>query len=354
MLRLPPHTLLLALGSLAVLACGEDSNPTQPTSAAQPVAGVPLADAFTSNTWTLKAAPPDNAFVNQASAGVVNDANGLPVVYMLGGRDNDGGSGASVLTYRVATNTWGSQGSEPRVFVFNSNGVGRIGSLLYISGGESFGSGSFEIAGGFWAYDPATNTLTQKPNQPKITSEGVTGVIDGKLYVLPGRCNSDRFPNPGYCEVEPFRRLFRYNPATNAWATKKPAPHFHPLGAGGVISGKFYAAGGTGTNTLDRYDPATDTWNTLAPLPVGGEARGAVMQGKLYVVVTNFNQTLGKFVFDAFAFDPATNAWTRKAAPRYTHSEIVAITWNGKPHLLAVGGIAAFGGSPSRVELYTP
>ena len=352
MLRLSPLSLVLGLGALA--ACAEDQTPTQPGSDTNVQPSAPAVAALTSNSWTIKAAPPGFPFMNGTSAGVMPDANGNPVVYLLGGGDNDGGWSAPVLIYRIATNSWSSPGSEPRVDVFNSNGVGRIGNLLYISGGENFAGGGFGIQGLFFAYDPAKNTLTQKATPPKLTAEGVTGVIGGKLYVLPAVCDGDFFPRATSCEFEDFRRLFRYNPATNLWATKKPAPHFHPLGAGGVISGKFYAAGGTGTNTLDRYDPATDTWNTLAPLPVGGEARGAVMQGKLYVVVTNFNQTLGKFVFDAFAFDPATNAWTRKAAPRYTHSEIVAITWNGKPHLLAVGGIAAFGGSPSRVELYTP
>jgi N-acetylneuraminic acid mutarotase len=354
MLRPHPRSLLLALGSLAVLACGEDSTPTQPMSGSESVTAAPLVDAFTPNTWTLKAAPSNGAFVNQASAGVMNDASGQPVVYLLGGRDDDGGTGSPVLTYRVATNIWASKGPEPKLDVFNSNGVGRIGNLLYISGGENFAGGSFQTDDRFWAYNPVTNTLTQKPDPPKITSEGVTGVIDGKLYVLPGRCSFDFFPNPGYCEVEPFRRLFRYNPATNAWATRKPAPHFHTLGAGGVISGKFYAAGGEGTKTLDRYDPATDSWKTLAPLPVGGTARGAVMQGKFYVVVTNYNSTLGKYVFNAFAYNPGTNGWTRKAAPKWTHSDIVAITWNGKPHLVAVGGIHEPGPQSNPVELYTP
>src|SRR6476661_7742099 len=208
MFRLSPLHLVLGIGALA--ACAEDQTPTQPESGtdAQPSAAV--AAALTPNTWTVKAAPPNGAFVNQASAGVMPDANGNPVVYMLGGRDDDGGSGASVLTYRIATNTWGSQGFEPRVDAFNSNGVGRIGNLLYISGGESFAGGSFFTPGRFFAYNPATNVLTQKPTPPKLTAEGVTGVIDGKLYVLPGVCSGDNFPNPGYCETEPFRRLFRY------------------------------------------------------------------------------------------------------------------------------------------------
>jgi N-acetylneuraminic acid mutarotase len=354
MLRLRPRSVLLALGSLAILACADDSTPTQPSSGAAPVSGVPLADALTPNTWTVKAAPSNGSFMNGASAGVMPDASGNSVVYMLGGRDNDGGCGASVLTYRIATNTWApAPGFQPRLDVFNSNGVGRIGNLLYVSGGDSFCGGSRFIDGRFWAYNPSTNTLTEKPFPPKITSEGVTGVIDGKLYVLPGLCSFDNFPHPGYCENEPFRRLFRFNPATNSWATKKSAPHFHTSGAGGVIGGQLYVAAGFGTNTLDRYDPATDTWKTLAPLPVGGVARGAVMQGKLWIVVSHFYQDQGRSVTYLFAYDPATNAWTRKAAPKHGHSDIAAITWNGKPYLLGVGALLDTG-LPEPAELYAP
>src|SRR5690242_8099551 len=268
MLRLSPLSLLLGLSALA--ACAEDQSPTQPGSDTNVQPTAPAVAALTSNSWTIKAAPPGFPFMNGASAGVMPDASGNPVVYLLGGGDNDGGWSTPVLTYRVATNTWGSPGSQPRVDVFNSNGVGRIGNLLYISGGENYAGGGFGIQGLFFAYDPAKNTLTQKATPPKLTAEGVTGVIGGKLYVLPAVCDGERYPNPTSCEFEDFRRLFRYNPATNAWVTKKQAPHFHRQGAGGVINGQFYVAGGRGNNVLDRYDPATDTWKTLAPIPVTG------------------------------------------------------------------------------------
>jgi len=353
-----PRALWLALGTLALVACGEEPTTTQTDTTAEPAPAAPLAEALTPNTWTLKAAPGDGAFVNQASAGVMPDANGNPVVYMLGGRDDASGTGAGVLTYRIATNTWEPHwASDPQVDAFNTNGVGRIGNLLYVSGGENFNNGFLAIVGGFLAYNPATNTFTEKAHPPKSTSQGVTGVIDGKLYVLPGMC-SIYFIGPWECEVEPFRRLFRYNPATNQWATKKQAPHVHQLGAGGVINGKFYVAGGRGSNVLDRYDPATDSWTTLAPIPVGGgsegDVRGTVLQGKLFVVSSHYNQNLGRYLFDAFSYNPATNVWTRKARPTYTHSDIVAITWNGKPYLLAVGGIHGPGLRSNPVELYTP
>ena len=351
MFRSPPVQLVFALGSLALIACAEDQTPTQPESGAEPASTAPLAAALAPNTWTLKAAPPNGWPVNQLSAGVVPDASGQSIVYTLGGRGDDGGCEGGIATYKIGTNTWAGKGSDgPEVF--NSNGVGKIGNTLYISGGESYCGGSGHIDGSFWAYDPATNTLTRKPTPPKLTADGVTGVIDGKLYVLPGLCSFDYYPNPAYCDHEPFRRLFRYNPATNLWATKQSAPHFHTNGAGGVIDGKFYVAGGGGGAALDRYDPATDTWKTLAPLPTAGTARGAVLQGKLYVVVETGYPT---FLRRAYAYDPATNKWTSKAAPRWDHPAIVPITWGGKPYLLAVGGghfSRSFQANPT--EVYAP
>ncbi len=335
MSRLPLIQLVLALGALA--ACAEDRSPTQPESGTEPASPSSLAAALASNTWTLKA--PGPALIG-ISAGAVADASGQSIVYVLGGTDGAGSSGAGVEIYKIGTNTWSNGNSDHTLGVYSSNGIGRIGNTLYISGGESYLGGSWHIHGGFSAYNTATHTLTDKALVPKVTATGVTGVIDGKLYVLPGRCSTDYFPdNKYYCETEPFRRLFRYNPATNLWATKRSAPHYHANGAGGVIDGKFYVAGGLNNYgsqpeaSLDRYGPATDTWTTLAPLPTAGAARGAVIQGKLLVVVRT---TTGR---RAYAFDPATNKWTAKAAPRWDHDDIVPITWGGKPFLLAVGGV---------------
>jgi N-acetylneuraminic acid mutarotase len=355
MFRSPPPRLVLALGALALTACAEDRSPTQPESGAEPASAASLAAAIAPNTWLLKAAPPNDQSVTGLSAGVVPDASGQSIVYTLGGRDNDQGCGASILSYKIGTNTWTLKGHDPRLYVFNSNGVGKIGNTLYISGGESMCAGysvGNNIDGKFSAYNPATNTVTAKPYPPKLTAGGVTGVIDGKLYVLPGVCSTAIPGTPYYCQSEQIRTLWRYSPTTNFWTWKRQAPHNHANGAGGVINGKFYVAGGIGMAALDRYNPATDTWTTLAPLPKAGTAVGAVLQGKLFVVV--YDET-GATARRAYAYDPATNKWTSKAAPHWDHPAIVPITWGGKPYLLAVGGghfSQSFQANPT--EVYAP
>jgi Kelch motif protein len=330
MFRSRLNQLVLALGALALTACTEDRSPTQPESGTEPVSAAGLAAALAPNTWTLKAAMPGG--LHGISAGVVPDATGQSVVYVAGGTDCCGSIESGILTYKIGTNTWAGKITNQSVEVFNSNGIGRIGNTLYMSGGETYLGGYWHIDGHFLAYNTATNTLTDKATPPKLTSEGVTGVIDGKLYVLPGRCSGEAYPNPYHCVSDPIRTLFRYSPTTNTWSWKRPAPHYHALGAGGVINGKFYVTGGSDP-ALDRYDPATDTWTTLAPLPTAGSARGAVIQGKLFVVVRT---STGR---RAYAYDPATNKWTPRTAPRYDHDDIVPITWGGKPFLLGVGGL---------------
>lgn len=121
---------------------------------------------------------------------------------------------------------------------------------------------------------------------PKATAAGVTGVIGGKLYVLPGVCSGDYWPNPQYCAQLAIRKLYRYDPASNTWAQMAWCPHFHAGGASGVINGKFYVAGGSGAAWLDVYDPATNSWKTLAaPVPtVGSKAAGAALNNKLFVI----------------------------------------------------------------------
>jgi N-acetylneuraminic acid mutarotase len=352
-----PHHLIFGLGGLAVAACGDGGVPTQPRADVVPEPAAAVA-VLAPDSWVLKAPYPSVFGAVGPSAGAVTNGAGQSVVYTLGGTDKEGGSEVSVASYNVATNVWSIRSREPRVGNFNNNGVGLIGNLLYFSGGESFGPSGPETWANLFAYDPAGNTLTRKADMPKHTADGVTAVINGLLYVLPGLCGGEGFPTEGFCEVGQIRQLFRYNPAADHWVSKRSAPHYHPFGAGGAINGKFYVAGGSGPdgNTLDAYDPASDSWKTLAPLPVGGVAHGAVIQGKLFVIVSVPTGD-GQFRPRAFAYDPATNHWIAKAAPKRVHDAVVLVRLGGNPRLLGVGGVHSDSTGMyvvNQTELYTP
>ena len=149
------------------------------------------------------------------------------------------GCGANVLTYKIGTNTWTSKGFEPRVYVYNSNGVGKIGNTLYISGGESFCGGYGHIDGGFSAYNPATNTLTREshptpssrpPESPGSSMANSTSFqASAPLYF---------YPEPVLLRerADPHGSIGTLPPSTTG-ACKRPAPHYHTNGAGGVING---------------------------------------------------------------------------------------------------------------------
>jgi hypothetical protein len=84
----------------------------------------------------------------------------------------------------VATDTWG--GGLATVSVFGSNGVGKIGNRLYFSGGYNDVETPASFSNRLWAYDYANDRLIERASLPIFSAEGVTGVISGTLYVLPG------------------------------------------------------------------------------------------------------------------------------------------------------------------------
>jgi N-acetylneuraminic acid mutarotase len=357
MLRPPSLPLVLGLGLLALAACGESDTPTQPATGSTPVSQ--RLAALTSNTWTLRAPYPDGIGAQRLSAGVVNNASGQPIVYTFGAVDEEDCCPIPIAHYNATTDVWSIPSRDPGVFVYETNGVGQIGGKLYYTGGYDKSGSERHITPATMAYDPASNTLTRKADMPKGGADGISAVIDNLLYVLPGLCLDEEVGGPN-CGNPYYRRLLRYNPASDHWVSKKLAPHFHRNGAGGAIAGKFYVAGGFDTlsapvTALDVYDPTTDTWKTLAPLPVGGMAQGAVIQGKLFVTV--WIEDDNSFVMNkAYVYNPATNRWNAKAAPKYPHYAVVLVRLNDKPYLLAVGGAHRNGsvlvGNDN--ELYTP
>jgi Kelch motif len=338
-------TVLSACATVALLACA-NNDPTEPEArgtmapAASTVAAA--VDIWRERDYRLST-------VVGVSVGVLTNSAGQSVVYTFGGCDvvQGGGSNCTVSgigIYNVATDARTAD-HAPEVAVWKTNGVGAIGGKLYSSGGYNTHDITEGVSRRVWAYDPVARLVTQLADMPKATAEGVTGVINNKLYVLPGKCDAN-WPRPGSCVQEPIRRLYRYNPVTNRWAARGDAPHYHRLGAGGVIGGKFYVVGGfhglQAVADLDVYDPATDTWTTRAPIPTAGRAIGTALQGKLYVIAGS----------NAYVYDPGTNKWSSIAAPTWDHDGVVRVVINGKPKLLAVGGLQ--GDTPNNTEVYTP
>ena len=342
----------LALSAFWLAGCAGDTT-TEPTSAAQPPAPVPEL-AVASNSWITRANMPSNR-TSLATAIVTNTA-GQSIVYAIGGLNSSRVPVNTVTAYNVATNTWTFRHTLP-VRLAGSNGAGVINGKIYVSGGYSDYNGDFPTTA-LYMYNPATNTWTRKRDIPVVTGgvnadryaagNGVTGVIDGKLYVVSG-CFQAQDPWGYYETCNPL--FFRYNPATDRWV-RLPSPFAVPAAGpsiGGVIAGKFYVMAGS-PYTHDAYfavyDPVTNQWTPKNPLGLSRPGAGsAVLGGQLYVIGgTRYNAARdGMETLDiTIVYDPATNVWTRRASMPSARTSIAAskVLLNGKARIEVVGGIA--------------
>jgi N-acetylneuraminic acid mutarotase len=352
--RLPSLAFALLLAMVVGVSCRPDEGPTLPT-VQSPESSASPSLAVVANSWTAKAPMPTGR--SSLGGAVVNNSLGQPIFYAIGG-ENGVQRLAKVEAYNAATNSWRTRASLPDS-LWALNGVGVIGGKLYVAGGlnsnpgeDPSGEGT-EFSKALYVYNPGNNTWSRKADLPHGTTGGVTGVINGKLYLLTGSCPQHQ------CATDPIRKLWRYDPGTNRWNTSlPPCPEPHYLGAGGVIAGKFYVAGGYGESIqnlhLHVFDPATNKWTAKASLPVyKTSAAGAVLGGKLYLM-GGFEPNRN-WVNTVRVYNPTTNTWTTKAPMLTARYGLAAgrLTINGRSYILAVGGHGGINASRAN-ERYTP
>jgi N-acetylneuraminic acid mutarotase len=339
--------------SLALGAC--DNEPTQPSASPAP-SGPELAVAF--GSWITRANMPVNR--QDPAIATVTNGGGQSVVYVIGGVNPGMGPTRSLMAYNVATNTWTFRRQLP-VPLGGTNGAAVINGKIYVSGGYSDYAENFPSKR-LYMYDPGTNTWTRKSDMPETTVDdgnnrlwvgghGATGVIDGKLYVVTP-CAQSNEPWGVYegCGGHPAPWFFRYNPVTNRWTTLRSPfvnatdPPLSPY-MGGVVGGKLYVmTGNRSVGRLAAYDPATNQWTSRTPLGLGRPgAATAVLGGKLYVMGgKRWNAALQTYeTLDiTIVYDPATDAWTRRASLPSARGHIAAskVFLNGGSRIELVGG----------------
>jgi N-acetylneuraminic acid mutarotase len=337
------HGVVFALGCaglLGILSCREDvTSPNGPDAAVASVAQAP-------NTWISRAPAPFGSLVHYFSSAAAANAAGQWFAYTFGGRDDDEGRSVRTTRYNIQTNTWSWQDINSLVESSEMNGVGKIGNKFYMSGGSATCcSIDIGVWNSLWVYDISANKQIRKADMPRATMFGQTGVIDNKLYVLAGYCSGHPL-DPGRCITEgPVRQFYRYDPANNSWINRRQPPHFHTLGAGAVINGKFYVVGSnpayttTSGRELDVYNPVTNTWTSKAPIPtVGGRFSAAVIQNRMFVIVA------GPSPADkvrAYSYDPVTNTWKSRASPP-VFEQIVRVQLDGQARLFLAGNPSSY------------
>ncbi len=292
-------------------------------------------NALAQGTWTEKAPMPTPRADSQNGA-VVNG-----IIYVFGGQ-NCAISTANncdlptVEAYDPATDTWTEKASIPSISGIGIIGVdvaAAINGTVYVYGRTPAGFAQPN----FLAYDTSTDTWSFKSPIPTPRADSRGAVVNGILYVMGGFLDSNG---------RAVTTNEAYDPATDTWSEKAPMTVPDRSGAAAAINDIIYLVGGSNNNndclalsTAQAYDTATDTWASIAPMPTARFALGAgVVGGILYAL--GGDACSPQFATNE-AYDPSGNTWSSEP-PMPTARDALAVgVVNGT--LYAIGGVSPAG-----------
>jgi N-acetylneuraminic acid mutarotase len=263
---LPTSALVLLLAGLCLVALPVSTRSVEP----EPDRGV----------WRTAAPAPTKR--TEVAAVTLRDK-----IYVVGGFEQPGLGNlmnlaitASVEEYDPSTDRWTTKAPMP--VGLHHVGIGVTGGRLYVIGGYmQSGFTVWQPVATVYAYDPATDTWTQRAPLPTPRDHLATATVSGKLYAIGGRLNGDYRRNLSATEV--------YDPITDRWALAADLPTARSGITAAEVGGRVYVFGGEGGDGTFRdneaYDPARDTWQTMAPMPTGRHGLGsAIVRGRIYVI----------------------------------------------------------------------
>lgn len=200
-------------------------------------------------------------------------------LYVLGGYRQSGLSVwqpvATVYAYDPATDSWTERAPMPTAR--GALSVTEHDGNLYAIGGydRSANSAALEV------YDPARDSWSARAPLPTPRDHLATATASGKVYAIGGRVNGDYHRNLSVTEV--------YDPAADRWARVADLPTARSGITASELGGRIYVFGGEGADGTFRenevYDPVRDAWQVMAPMPTGRHGLGsAVVQGRIHVV----------------------------------------------------------------------
>ncbi len=258
------------------------------------------------------------------------------------------GSDGAIFQWSPVTNTL------TQMAVFNStNGEGPMGSMV-LYGNKFYGMTSQGGSGGtgvIFEWDPTTNTLSKKIDLTGTNGKYPYGdlvLYDNKFY---GMTYQGGINNAGV--------IFEWDPATNVYSKKvdlSSTNGSNPYGNLTLYNNKFYgltSTGGTGSDggVIFEWDPAINIYTRKYSFTMysadGSTPYGTLTMNseKFYGVTYRGGAASGVL----FEWDPATNAYTKKAnlsspgpaSPFYTELlPIPAPVSSGNPgHCLSLSSI---------------
>jgi hypothetical protein len=197
-----------------------------------------------SNTWSGTSGAPFPLLTGRTAAAVDG------VIYLFGGY-KAGNAYNRVDTYNPSSNTWSTKTPMPTFRYGAASEV--VNGIVYVFGGHGSGLGD-EIE----AYDPASDTWTTKDPMPTVREGHASALIHGLVYIV-GGYDYDAPIFPSYTAS-----VQAYDPATESWSDKASLPIGRGFMRTALIDGILYTVGGYAVNEshssypldlVDAYTP---------------------------------------------------------------------------------------------------
>jgi len=258
--------------------------------------------------------------------------------------------------YDPLTNTWVqiSNFTNGRIYsaCFSIGDTGYVCSGCYWDG--TSGTQPFVFYQDMWAYNPATNSWTQKASFPGTGRNGAIGFeIFGKGYVGMGLHRENSGANTYYND------LYEYDPATNQWTQKASLPASTRSYCINFSIGKYLYVG-LGVSNVTQYIPdiwqyntETDTWTQMNnfPGPARKYASSFVIGSKAYIFG---GMNASQYFKDLWEYDPYMDTWTqREDLPSYPRYSAVGFSADNKGYI-GTGYAPGLGGNTDELWEYTP
>jgi hypothetical protein len=233
-----------------------------------------------------------------------------------------------------------------------------LNAKIYAVGGYVLNGDNATTLGSNEAYDPKTDTWTERAPMPTLRNGFGIAVWQNKIYTIGGGQENAVNDTNGKTTYEysylPINEA--YDPATDTWESRAPMPLTQPVEVADAFNGKIYAAFLNCTNKpadsssssllvlvcIEVYDPAQDNW-TLMPqstVPTGFVSINfcsmSFLDGKLYIMAHGWDST----VYPTQIFDVETGTWSNgKPIPSFTYAAPAAVTGDdSSPKLIYVIG----------------
>jgi N-acetylneuraminic acid mutarotase len=181
-----------------------------------------------------------------------------------------------------------------------------IGNTGYVGCGVQQTGINYALVNDLWAYDPASDSWTQKASKP------APGLSAAAVFTAAGKA----YLTTGY-DLQVYRtETWEYDPATNSWSSRSPYPGGarYTCAAFGIGNYGFVGMGYNGSTLSDfyRYNALTDTWTSIAPIPGPSRQSAKGFSSDIYGYVLGGADGNGMYNSkEMWRYDPIGDVWAQ-------------------------------------------